>query len=1082
LWLAALAVAAVSAAAGQQKQVSLPVQHILDVLHKDPELVREVKQEVIEQAADEGRIIESSELTDEALFRMVSEDPTVAVLATEAIARKQESGRKSRIPEESDQPTTTREALNTRQETRGTRITAGWGEDAENDASANARYTLGSDGDDVSTATEVPESVDQRYAGKMTRTEDATDDAARDDAARDDAARRDAARDDAAESGNARRSADVRTVRESRQNASEQMKPSGRRGRRESKQSHDDPVFVKVPNPYARVPQLDELYKQVANRGDRLERFGTNVFRNGTGNADDLPMDMPVGPEYVLGPGDGLKIEIWGGVSERLQRVVDREGRVALPETGLVEVAGQSLGEAQQTVLAALRKQFREVRAEMSLTRLRSVRVYVVGDVERPGAYDISALSTPLNALYAAGGPTARGSMRTLRHYRGKQLIQEVDVYDLILHGIHSGLQRLEAGDTVLVPPMGHEIAIDGMVRRPAIYELRDERDLAQALDLAGGVLPIGTLRHIEIQRVEEHEKRTALNFDLPEGSKKDEIESRLAEFEIQDGDKVRVSPIVSYSERSVYLDGHVFNPGKRAWHDGMTVRDLIKSYSDLLPEPYRRHAEIVRLLPPDFRPEVIGFDLGEALEGKAGDVALQPFDTLRVFGKYEFEDVPEIKVTGEVRNPGAHRTNGETRLRDAIFLAGGLTPDAQMESVHVFRKIEGSRMQVIGADLRKAMAGDEAENIVLLPRDQVVVHKNMAKVDPAVVYIGGSVAAPGRYPLGEGMTAAELVRLAGGFRRGAFTESADLTRMSLPNERDGVASETRQVKIGMALAGDKSEDVALRDGDVLAVRQIAGWNDIGASITVRGEVAHPGTYGITQGERLSSVIKRTGGFYRGAYARGAVLTRVEVRQLAEKSKAELIERLQQESASAPQFAAGTTVEEQTSLTKAMQDQRRDVISTLRGQEVNGRLVLRISEDVGKWENTAEDIEVRAGDVLTIPKRPTFVLVSGQVYNRAAITWVPGKTAGWYLRQAGGPTETANKKAIFVVRADGSVVGSGSDLGFWGHNVLDLRLQPGDSVIAPEKVLSTNSTWRSLLGSAQMMSALALTAKVFTGL
>jgi protein involved in polysaccharide export with SLBB domain len=168
----------------------------------------------------------------------------------------------------------------------------------------------------------------------------------------------------------------------------------------------------------------------MGRRSPTLVRFGDDVFHNGTGNFDQLPMDLPVGPDYVLGPGDSVSINLWGGVSQRLRRVVDGEGRIALPEAGFVQVSGRSLGDVQRLVQTSLQSQFRDVQADVSLARLRTIRIYVVGDVERAGAYDISSLSTPLNAVFMAGGPTSRGSLRTLRHYRGNMLVQEVDVYD----------------------------------------------------------------------------------------------------------------------------------------------------------------------------------------------------------------------------------------------------------------------------------------------------------------------------------------------------------------------------------------------------------------------------------------------------------------------------------------------------------------------------------------------------------------------------------------------------------------------------------------------------------------------------
>src|SRR5882757_936266 len=190
-------------------------------------------------------------------------------------------------------------------------------------------------------------------------------------------------------------------------------------------------------------------------------------------------MDLPAGPDYVVGPGDALSIELWGGVSQRLSRTVDREGRVSLPEVGPILVSGKSLAAVQQNLQQILRTQFRDVSADVSLARLRTIRVYEVGDVTSPGAYDIGSLSTPLNALFSAGGPTSRGSLRIVKHLRGNQLVQEVDVYDLLLHGVKGDLLRLENGDTVMVPPLGPEVTIEGMVRRPAIYEQKGERSLA---------------------------------------------------------------------------------------------------------------------------------------------------------------------------------------------------------------------------------------------------------------------------------------------------------------------------------------------------------------------------------------------------------------------------------------------------------------------------------------------------------------------------------------------------------------------------------------------------------------------------
>lgn len=833
------------------------------------------------------------------------------------------------------------------------------------------------------------------------------------------------------------------------------------------------PALRHRPNPYADVPSLYDLYSQYSRRSPVLERFGEDIFHNGTGNTEKLPMDLPVGPEYVLGPGDGLNIDLFGSVSQRLSKVVDREGRITLPEFGGVQVSGRSLGDVQHMVQAALRTQFRDVQADISLSRLRSVRVYVVGDVERPGAYDVSSLSTPLNAVYEAGGPTSRGSLRTIKQYRGKQLVQQIDVYDLLLHGIRAGMLRLESGDTILVPSLGPEVTVEGMVRRPAVYEVNTEKNLAEILELAGGVLPSGTLRHVDVERVQAHESRTMLRLDIPENNNQELVTKALEDFQVQDGDRVQISPILPYANKTVYLEGHVFRPGKFAYREGMKVTDLVKSYKDLLPEPYKRHAEIIRLKAPDNAPEVIAFNLEDALAGKEQDLVLQPFDTIRVFGRFDFEEPPLITVTGEVREPGDHVTNGTTYLRDAIYLAGNTTADAQLDDVQIFRKTDDRKLQVLSVNLGKALQGDPNSNILLLPKDRVFVHKDLAKTDPPTVTIEGEIARPGKYPLGQGMTAAELVRFAGGLKRSAYTEEADLTRYEIEQEKQ-VVGEHETVPLAKALSGEPDSDVRLHDGDVLTIRQLAGWTDMGATITVKGEVLHPGTYGIQEGERLSSIIQRAGGFRANAYPYGAVFEREQVRELEEKNRSDLIQRVQSEAAQV-RIIPGMDVEHQMTAQAAVL-QYKSTLEKLQNLPPEGRLVIHISTNMKQWANTSADIQVRAGDVLYIPKRPNLVMVDGAVYNSTGVTYKPGRSAGWYLRQAGGPTQMANKKATFVIRADGSVVGGAG--GLFSGGVESAAMRPGDMVVVPEKAYTINTKWKTALESAQLAYAVGIAIQV----
>jgi polysaccharide export outer membrane protein len=835
-----------------------------------------------------------------------------------------------------------------------------------------------------------------------------------------------------------------------------------------------EPVeMVSSPNPYAYLPSLYDLYMQAAPRTGHLARFGLDVFRSDLGSPG-IPMDLPAGPEYVLGPGDGLTIDLWGGVSQRLFRTVDREGRLSLPESGPLLVSGKTLGEVQEVVQRILRTQYRDVSADLSLGRLRTVRVYVVGEVVSPGAYDISSLSTPLNALFAAGGITTRGSLRHLRHSRGQRLVEEVDAYDLLLHGIGGDLKNLENGDTLLVPPVGPQVSVDGMVRRPAVYELRGETNLGEALDLAGGILPAAALRHIEVQRLEAHEKRTMLSVNLDESGDPQAVRRQLATFGVRDGDEVHIFPIAPYNTTAVYLQGHVLRPGRYAYTPGMRLTDLVASYKDLLPEPAEHYAEIVSLRQPDWRPVVESFDLAAALANPQASPKLATLDTVRIFGRYDLESAPIVWLSGEVRTPGQYRTSGQMHLRDAIYQAGGLLPDAALDSAQLFRAQPDGSLRILNVNLAAALDADPLENILVQPRDRIIVHRSLYRVDPPSVYIRGEVANPGRYPLGDKMRVADLLHAAGGPKRSADLTNGDLTRY-FPANGVQAGGEHQRVNL-MAASRDENLNFPLKDGDVLSVPELPGWKDLGASITVKGEVKNPGVYGIRPGEHMSSVLKRAGGLLPTAYPQGAIFMRISVRELQEKSRQELIQRVEQEGA-AVKTSLATTGSEQAQLAQQAALQQQRVLEALRRAPASGRLVVRMRPGLKGFENSSQDIEVRDGDTLEIPKQPGVVLVVGQVYNSNALTYVPGKNAGWYLSQSGGATRLADKSAIFIVRADGEIT-SRHQGAYWSANVLSAAVRPGDSIVVPERSVIGESRWKSIVALAQIAEAGAVAAAV----
>jgi polysaccharide biosynthesis/export protein len=824
---------------------------------------------------------------------------------------------------------------------------------------------------------------------------------------------------------------------------------------------------VHTPNPYADIPSLYDLYAQAPSRDRPPQRFGTDVFRDGLRDPRSVPMDLPVGPDYVVGPGDSLSINLWGGISTRLTRVVDREGRVTLPEAGPLLVSGKSLGEVQLAVQKAIGTEYRDTSADVSISRLRTIRVYVVGEVEEPGAYDISSLSTALNALVAAGGATSRGSLRSLKHMRGKQQIEQIDAYDLLLNGVTPDAQKFESGDTLMVPPLGPQVTVTGMVRRPAIYELNGEKSVEEVLELAGGILPAAALQQVEVQRLEAHEKRTMLSLDLSPDNKNAE---KLSTFKVQDGDEIHIFPIAPYNQDTIYLQGHVLRPGRYSYHEGMKLTDLVASYKDILPEPAAHYGEIIRLNPPDFHPAIVSFDLASAMKDPANAPPLEPLDTVRIFSRFDFEQAPTVSVAGEVRKPGTYRTSGQSSLRDAVYLAGGLTPDAALNTAQVFRYNPDGTSTIFSVNLSEALKGTTGDNILLQPRDRLLIHKTTDQVDPNTIEITGAVAKPGRYPYTGNMRVEDLIRAAGGLKRSADTTTADLTRYAA----SGGTAEQFQISLASLNNGNATEDVPLRSGDVLAIRQVPGWTDIGAAVQVSGEVMHPSTFGIQPGERLSTVLERAGGYTKEAYPYGAVLMRRDVREIETRNQNELINRLKVERLQLKDLPENDTDQKNEKLNAlARTDSALGQLST---NPPVGRVVIHISSDIDRWKGTPSDISLRDGDVLVIPKKGNTVMVTGQVFNPTAISVQSSRSAKWYLSQAGGVTQIADKKAVFVIRADGSVLSAKNNSdGWWLSDPMSAVLRPGDTVVVPEKTPKIGGVnWTILMQSAQMASSVAL--------
>jgi protein involved in polysaccharide export with SLBB domain len=557
---------------------------------------------------------------------------------------------------------------------------------------------------------------------------------------------------------------------------------SGRSTRRSYRKTVQPAPPSPIEQALSEAPVTAENVRPQPYRIKPLKQFGYSFFKKKTGFA---PLtDIPVGPDYVINPGDRLLVTIWGGYEGSFTREVNRSGEILLPKVGAIKVAGQCYSQIPELLKVAYSKFYKGVNLNVNMSKLRLIKVYVVGEVANPGDYNVASLTTVISALSAAGGPTKNGSLRNIQIKRNGKLIEDVDLYDFFLKGDKGKDIRLQPGDTVLVPVIGPVAALAGNVRRPAIYELKGEKNLKELLALADGINPSGYLQRVQLYRVQAHEKKMVTDFNLDLKAEKDKSVSEVTSgIAVQDMDLVKVLPIDSVLRGYVRLTGHVLRPGDYAFKPGIKVSSLLNG-DNLLPEYFTGAGQIIRLCPPDQHPEVLFFDVAKALKGDAAnDLELKEFDRVKIFTQREMQETPYVKVNGEVQKPGQVRYLENMTVRDLLMQAGNVKNNAYLKNAEVTRlkrSDDGVTSYSISVDLGKALEGG-AENIKLQPFDELTVRRipNWAESTERYVTLNGEFVFPGTYPIHKGERLSSVIQRAGGFTDRAYLNGAKFTRES---------------------------------------------------------------------------------------------------------------------------------------------------------------------------------------------------------------------------------------------------------------------------------------------------------------
>ena len=728
-----------------------------------------------------------------------------------------------------------------------------------------------------------------------------------------------------------------------------------------------------TPIHYEKEPP-DEFQRYVAGSiGKVLPIFGASLFEGVPATFAPLGQ-TPVSTDYLIAPGDELQITVWGQFNASRRLIVSRTGDVVLPDAGPISVAGLNYAQATAALKSGLSHMYKNFDLNVTLGRLHTIQVFVVGEARRPGSYSISSLSTLVNAVFASGGPSARGSMRRIQLKRGDHEICEFDLYELLQHGDKSKDAHLAPGDVILIPPAGPRVAISGSVEHPAIYELTAKTTLGEALRLADGPSALAATDRVLLERVVDGSAlrvfRVPMNF-------------QGLQTELRNGDIVRLLPLVQRFENAVILRGNVADPGRFPWKEGMRLSDLIPDRESLLTRDYwKERNALVMPENSDGETPIDGSDSSSQgeIDGKAPAASKNK--------------VLPITFQEEEQN-----TKGDNSL-------GAATESDNTPPLRNFN-----------------------------PRNTV-------------------------QPLAPDIN----------------WEYAVLER----TDRSTLATRKIPFNLGkLVLAHDASADIALEPGDIVTIFSKADFSIPRSQqlkeVRLEGEIAMAGVYTLLPGETLQEVVARAGGLTKNAYLYGAQFTRESTRRVQQKRYEDFLDQYERESGEAASNLSSRVTSPQQALTaQTSVASQHDLIERLRKVSMNGRVVLDI-DPKGRGVKALPDIPLENGDRLYVPSRPSTVNVVGNVFEQTSFLYQEDYRAGDYLKKAGGPSRSADRSHMFVIRADGSVISRTRNAPLFADRFDSLPMFPGDTLVVPAAI-NKSTLVRDLMDWSQIISGFGLGA------
>lgn len=652
------------------------------------------------------------------------------------------------------------------------------------------------------------------------------------------------------------------------------------------------------------VSNLGLLQKSVLEKGGLESQFEQGVFSQLT--------TIPVNSDYILGPGDQLILSLWGNIQERLELDIDGEGKVMLPQAGPLYLWGVKFSDAKKLIEENLNKYYTNFQINVSMGKLRSVKVFILGEAKKPGAYMVSSLSTVFDCLYQAGGPTKIGSLRKIKLARANKSEETIDFYSYLLQGDKSQDFKLDAGDSIFIPPIGSVVGIAGNIKRPAVYELKgNDTTMSELLEMSGGISAVGYLQRIQVERIKDHQRKIV--FDL-EFENAQALKGTASNVILQDGDLVLISAVTPIRHNYVSIAGSIQRPGDYELKPNMKLKDLLDEAEGIIPGAYIERAELSRFRDDKTR-EIIPVNLGRLLsKDETENMDLKEWDRLYVFAKSEVVPIFFVRIEGAVYRPGEFELTDNMRISDLIFRAGGLKKTASLKNTELYRRVLGEEPKVLRIDLANIFDPRIKESDLYLQEgDQFFIREETKWLEHKEITISGEVMYPGKYMATPGEHLSSIIKRAGGFTDKAFLQGAVFIRPSIGKyqremmkkfvdmEQENILKEESSLAISFSasqsearremikyqqkqldllqstmLMGrivvkldslDKFEgtpnDITLEDGDTLTIPSAP------SSVQIIGNVYAPNAVTYIKGKGLDFYINRAGGFSKNADKNG---------------------------------------------------------------------------------------------------------------------------------------------------------------------------------------------------------------------